>query len=80
MDKGKGQGSGKVGSGQGQSKPHTIRNTQTGEADRQIDQTEWRTQGKALRDAGWQRVDDESGEIVDEGGELPEGVDPSVTE
>lgn len=46
-----------AGGGRGQDKQHTIRNPTTGE-ERQITQREWREQGKALREQGFQRPDD----------------------
>lgn len=50
-----GQGGG-AGAARGQAKEHEIRNAETGES-RMVSQQEWRTNGKALREAGFERVD-----------------------
>jgi hypothetical protein len=57
--------------GQGQSKLHKIRNESTGE-EREVTQTEWREQGKSLREQGFVRVDEDGTEPADptvEGGQ-----------
>ena len=43
----------------GQSKLHTIRNSNTGE-ERQVSQEEWRTNGKTLKGEGWTRPDEDA--------------------
>ena len=57
-------------SAKGQQKMHQIRNSQTGES-REVSQEQWRTDGKTLREQGFERVDAEDGTETPEGGDLP---------
>lgn len=60
---------------QGQQKPHQVRNRTTGET-KTMTQEEWRNRDKA---AGWERVDETTGQPIPEDPNAPTGEAGSGT-